>query len=314
MRRCCERVVELDVRDVFEGHRRQVVPRAVAEAEMPGVDYQSDVASAAPRPPHHLHRVPDRRNRPERAELPAIPTPASANMPAQRSIVLSAAAVSGVVKHDKYPRGTHRPGRAGQLFGHRYLTFRDCPREEITRWQETLRWLVQKLTYKYRRTLVLKSPAHTGRIRLLLETFPDARFVHIHRNPYEVFVSTRHTARKVMPWWTLQRPVLHDVEERALLQYEEVFEAFFAERSLVPPGRWHELGYDALNADPLGEMHKLYTALGLSDFSAAEPAVQRYLDSIRGYEKNRFDEIEPPWKAEVARRCRRCFEEWGYSV
>jgi hypothetical protein len=42
--------------------------------------------------------------------------------------------------------------------------------------------------------------------------------------------------------------------------------------------------------------------------------VRSYLDSIAGYEKNRFREIESPWKVEVARRWRQCFDEWGYAV
>ena len=31
--------------------------------------------------------------------------------------------------------------------------------------------------------IVLKSPAHTARVRVLLELFPKARFVHIIRDP-----------------------------------------------------------------------------------------------------------------------------------
>ena len=38
-------------------------------------------------------------------------------------------------------------------------------------------------TLKYNRSLLLKSPPHTARIRLLLEMFPNARFVHILRDP-----------------------------------------------------------------------------------------------------------------------------------
>src|SRR5439155_10948162 len=60
----------------------------------------------------------------------------------------------------------------------RFLTLRDCSREEIARWQNALRWFVQKLTYKHSRLLILKSPPHTGRIRLILDVYPDEKFVH----------------------------------------------------------------------------------------------------------------------------------------
>jgi len=74
----------------------------------------------------------------------------------------------------------------------RFLTMRDCTAAEIERWKAALHFFVQKLTYKHALPLVLKSPPHTARIRLLLDVFPNARFVHIHRNPYDVFRSACH--------------------------------------------------------------------------------------------------------------------------
>jgi omega-hydroxy-beta-dihydromenaquinone-9 sulfotransferase len=196
----------------------------------------------------------------------------------------------------------------------RYLTLRAASRDEIARWQQALKYFVQKLTYRYGRPLVLKSPAHTGRIKLLLEVFPDARFVHIHRNPYDVFSSSLNSARKAIPWWTLQKPDYAGLEEVTLRQYDEIYQAYFEERGLIPAGRLHEIRYENLEADPLGQLRGMYDALQLGDFGAAEPALRTYLASITGYEKNRYAELAPQWKAQVARCWRRCFEEWGYSI
>lgn len=44
--------------------------------------------------------------------------------------------------------------------------------------------------------LLIKSPVHTGRVKTLLSIFPDAQFIYIHRNPYEVFQSALHLAGK----------------------------------------------------------------------------------------------------------------------
>jgi hypothetical protein len=33
--------------------------------------------------------------------------------------------------------------------------------------------------------LLIKSPVHTGRVKLLLQMFPRARFLYIHRHPME---------------------------------------------------------------------------------------------------------------------------------
>jgi omega-hydroxy-beta-dihydromenaquinone-9 sulfotransferase len=196
----------------------------------------------------------------------------------------------------------------------RFITLRDCTPAQIARWQQTLYWLVQKLTYKHARRLVLKSPSHTARIRLLLEVFPDAKFVHIHRNPYDVFRSSLHLMHTAAQWSTLQRIDHTGLEERTLDDYQELYDAYFEQRHLIPAGRLHELAFEALEKDPLEQLRQLYAALGLGDFAVAEPAIRRYLDSIAGYQKNRFRDLDPSLKAQIARRWRRSFDEWGYAV
>jgi hypothetical protein len=196
----------------------------------------------------------------------------------------------------------------------RYLTLRGATAAEVAEWKSALLLLVRKLSFKYGRPLVLKSPGHTGRIRLLLELFPDARFVHIHRNPYVVFQSTHHMYGAVVPWVTLQRPDRDAQEARMLRQYNELYDAFFEERALIPPGRLHEVGFEDLEADPVGQLRRLYEALALPDFAHVEPALRQYVDSLSGYRKNSYEPLPPALRERVAREWRRCFDEWGYPT
>jgi hypothetical protein len=194
----------------------------------------------------------------------------------------------------------------------RYLTLRGASAAEVAEWKAALAGLVRKLSFKYGRPLVLKSPGHTCRIRLLLELFPEAKFVHIHRNPYDVVRSTQHTVRMVTPWWALQRPDYGDLEERTLRQYREVYDVFFEERGLIPRAHFHEVRFEALESDPLRQLRAIYEALALPDFGHVEPALRRYLAAIAGYKKNSLPELPAELRSRVARECHRCFEEWGY--
>jgi hypothetical protein len=196
----------------------------------------------------------------------------------------------------------------------RYLTLRDLSEGERAEWRAALGKFVRKLAYRYRRPVVLKSPGHTCRIRLLLELFPNARFVHIHRNPYKVFQSNRHTIRKLAPAWALQRHACNHLDDYIIRRYKEVYDAFFEERGLIPKGRFHEVGFEQLEADPLGQVRRLYEALDLGDFGQAELPLRRHLDAIAGYRKNTFPELPPDLRARLAREWRRCFEEWGYPI
>ena len=53
----------------------------------------------------------------------------------------------------------------------RYLTFRKATSEERQTWMRAFQRYLRKLSLRYGRPLVLKSPPHTGRVRMLLEMF-----------------------------------------------------------------------------------------------------------------------------------------------
>jgi hypothetical protein len=203
------------------------------------------------------------------------------------------------------------PRRAGHY--DRFLTFRDLPPQVVEQWKSSLRILLQKLTLKHDdKPLVVKSPTHTGRIKVLLDMFPGARFVHIHRNPYAVFQSSVHTQEKGLPFGRLQRTDRLDLTELIIRQYQELHDAFFAQRGLIPAGHFHELRFENLETDPVGQMRKLYQALALPDFAQVEPKLRPYLESQSSYRKNAFPQLPADLRRRIAHEWSRSFKEWGY--
>ena len=77
-----------------------------------------------------------------------------------------------------------------------YLDLQDVPPEDLARWKGALLWFLKCVTLRNPKRLVLKSPPHTARIRVLLELFPDARFVHVVRDPCVIFPSTINLWRR----------------------------------------------------------------------------------------------------------------------
>jgi hypothetical protein len=195
-----------------------------------------------------------------------------------------------------------------------FLTFRGTAAGVVARWKAGLVHFLRKLTWKYDRPLVLKSPPHTCRIRLLLDLFPDARFVHIRRNPYTVFQSTRHWLRAAGPWFWLQRPNLQHQEARILRVYREMYDVFFEEQRLIPSSHFHDVCFEELEQDPVGQVRRIYEALCLPDFGEVEPALRRYVGSLANYKKNTFPELPANLRQRIAREWRRCFNEWGYPT
>jgi hypothetical protein len=196
----------------------------------------------------------------------------------------------------------------------RFLTFRNASPQAVERWKSSLRLFFQKLMFRHGKPLVVKSPPHTGRIKLLLELFPEAKFVHIHRNPFTVFQSSVHTYTNALPYGRLQRTGGIDWTERIIRQYKELYDAFFAERGLIGAGRYHEICFEELERDPVAEIQRLYSALGLPSFAEVELSLRAYLDSQSSYRKNEFRELAPDFRQRIAREWKRCFDEWEYPV
>jgi omega-hydroxy-beta-dihydromenaquinone-9 sulfotransferase len=197
---------------------------------------------------------------------------------------------------------------------HRYLTFRDVPEREVAEWTAALTLFYRKLTWKYGRPLLLKSPPHTGRIKLLLDTFPDARFVHIHRNPYVIFQSTQRQNQVSLRTMGLQHVDVRHIADGVIERFRIMYDAFFEERSLIPEGRFHEVCFEDLEKDPVGQVERIYDDLGMSGFDAARSPLQHYVDSIVSYRKNTYPELSSSLRRDVGRAWRRNFEEWGYAI
>lgn len=197
----------------------------------------------------------------------------------------------------------------------RYLTLEGVPEGEVRAWKETLRWFLQKLTLAHgSRPIVLKSPPHTARVRLLLELFPNARFVHIVRNPYKVFQSTRHMY-DTMVWHTyLQQPDESQINAGILRRYQTMYDAYLSDRELIPRGQLYELTFEDLRRDPLGQMENLYQTLGIDGFAQAEGPLRQYVEGLRDYRQNDYTGIGEDERAMVAAAWSRYFAQWGYDV
>jgi len=199
-------------------------------------------------------------------------------------------------------------------FYDRYLTLRDVSAEDLSKWKNALTVFLKKLTWKYQKPLVLKSPGHTCRIRLLLEMFPDARFVHIRRNPYRVFQSMRKMISVALRYWNLQSIHSVDWDERFIRQYREMYGVFFEELRLIPHGQFHEVKFEELAADPVAHVRNIYETLDLPEFDHVELRLREYVASLSGYKQNVFPELAKETRERLAREWRPCFDEWDYPV
>lgn len=204
------------------------------------------------------------------------------------------------------------PRKAPMLFS-KYVLLQGAPAGVVAEFKRQYYRLLQVATlHAGGKQLLLKNPVNTARVRLLLEMFPDAKFIHIHRSPYEVFASTQHLHRTMLSVTTLQRLRSEYATERILTLYEDMMRRFLADRVLIPPQNLVEVRFEDLEREPLREVQRVYTSLGLPGYAAAEPALRAYLASQRSYRKNTL-QLSPGDRQQIDQRWAFAFEALGYA-
>ncbi len=195
-----------------------------------------------------------------------------------------------------------------------YLTLQKLPADKRRRWLAALDWFMRRQNLKNPAArIVCKSPGHTARVRMLLELYPDARFVHIVRDPRAVIPSAIRTWTRMNDAVSLQIRRERPLEEHVFEMFELMYERFEQERALIPDENFYELRYEDLVADPLPQLEAIYQRLKLGDFETARPAVAKYLDGVKSYRPNKWD-LEDRLIDKIRSRCAEYLRRYGYEL
>ena len=199
-------------------------------------------------------------------------------------------------------------------FYYRYVRFRNIPKKTIRSWKQGYDYLIRKTTLNMEgKQILLKNPANTARIKFLLTLYPDAKFIHIYRNPYIVYLSTRHFYKKTMEKFMFQN-VSSDLIERNFIKiYEDMMKCYFNEKKLIPKENLVEVKFEELEQDPINQLNKIYSTFNLSGFEINKERFSRYLEGLKNYKKNIFqlkdrdlDIVRKYWSFTI--------NKWNYKV
>jgi hypothetical protein len=193
-----------------------------------------------------------------------------------------------------------------------YLDLKGLPERQVRAWQRSLMGFLRRITYKTGKRLVLKSPTHTARIKVLKEMFPDALFVHIVRDPRVVFPSTMNLWRTLYRTHGLQKPTFAGLEEHVLSTFTRMYQSFDEGKNAVDSARLYELRYEDLVKNPIDEIRKIYEHLRLDGFEAMRPHLEAYLAGVKGYETNKY-QLAPEQRQIVETRWGEYLRRYGYD-
>jgi hypothetical protein len=195
-----------------------------------------------------------------------------------------------------------------------YLNLREVPAGDVQRWKGKWRRFLKAVSLQAPgKRLVLKSPLHTARVPLLLELFPDARFVHVVRDPREVFPSTMRLWRRLAEDEGLQVPQPAAFESLVLESYTQMYQSYEQTVHLIPPDRLCEIRYENLVREPIDTVRRLYQQLNLGDAKELPAAFQDFVTKMADFQTNTYPH-SPEDDAKIAQHWGAVRAQLGYGL
>jgi hypothetical protein len=176
-----------------------------------------------------------------------------------------------------HPMEADSPEECVMLFMHTFTTPQFDIQYEVPSYMQWLSTIDRRPSYRHYRSqlqllqhrrpagkrMVLKDPSHLLALDVILDVFPDAHIVHIHRDPVtavasncSLYAHTRAIFMRGIDPELLGNHVLNGIWPDALQRATEL-------RATLPRERIIDVAYAELMRDPLETMRGLYGQLGL---------------------------------------------------
>lgn len=136
---------------------------------------------------------------------------------------------------------------------------------------------LQALQWKYPgERWLLKSPDHLAAVDAILRAYPDAHFVHIHRDPVKA-VASWASLNLVYRGVYYRRIDARELGRQVLGRLASDMERYLAARAALAPDRFYDLDYREFLNDPITAIRKMYDRFGFVLSDEAEGRMRAYL-------------------------------------
>ena len=184
--------------------------------------------------------------------------------------------------------------------------------EELGQWKDLLRRFIAMLAICDARRPILKSPTHTARMGVLASMFPEAKFLHIVRDPFVVFPSTKRLWNSLHHVQSMQIDSEKNAEEYVFKCFDTMYSAFERDREHLNAEQLHEIRYEELVANPVASMERAYEKLNLGGFDKVRTAFEEQAESMKGYTTNTYQH-DARIVSEISKRWQPFIHRYGYK-
>lgn len=121
-----------------------------------------------------------------------------------------------------------------------------------------VRCLLAKVSYAAGgKRLLLKNPPNLGRVPEVLRLYPDAKFIHVYRNPWRVHASSMKLMQRFTEELAFQSHEMSAAEDFVSKRYAAIMQKWFSDRQLIPPENLIELRHEDITSRPNETVEKI---------------------------------------------------------
>ena len=180
-------------------------------------------------------------------------------------------------------------------------------------WQAIYRKFLTKVSLKAGgRPLLIKNPANSARIGTLLGMFPNAKLIHLYRNPYTVYLSTARFVRIFNQAYGLQAMSATDVQALVLAVYPKIMRRLFHDLDGVPRSQVTHVCYEHLLGHELAVLETIYRELNMGAFEQVRVRFETHVAAQSEFQKSTH-RLEEAVRDIIGAKWAFAFEKLGYD-
>ena len=228
------------------------------------------------------------------------------DLPQEEDYAVANRSIYSMVHFQAFPRNYRK-------YYHKFGVFNGISDKELEGWKKVYIDELKKATFSAGgKQLAIKTPINTARIEVLLKMFPNAKFIHIHRNPFKVCLSTQKVYRNFFPIYDLQYIATEEELERVQLEvYEALYKKYLNERDLIPDGNLIEVRYDDLTKNPIEVLERIYKELNISGFDKTRKNFEKFVEDESTYKTHTYPN-DRELLGRIRDRLEFAFDAFGY--
>lgn len=155
-------------------------------------------------------------------------------------------------------------------------------------WKKTLTTFCKKLALHGRGRIVLKNPFHSTRIIMLKKIFPNAKFIHIYRDPTKVIPSTIRMWKIEGEHNSLREGATAPSLDNAIVIYDTIMKKIKVDLEQLPESDYCNIRFSDLKNDPVTTLCTSLDSIGVELNERQLDKLKKFTGSLKNYKQNKY--------------------------